>query len=181
MHRGNVTKAKFCICLCNWSLCCLCVYNCQLCLKVNCGFVFVHVFAFLFSWWVFLFEVWTQRGDSSAFKRSILILTYPNIPVHSIAFTKRFDQKNEKNISVFALFKCKVGQPHSLCVDTKGRSSAFKTSFFILTDPDIPKNSIAFYNRSDQRKGKMKPPPNPFTQVQEEYFKANTHNNWFLS
>ena len=65
--------------------------------------------------------------------------------MHSIAFTKRFDQKNEKNISVFALFKCKVGQPHSLCVDTKGRSSAFKTSFFILTDPDIPKNSIAFY------------------------------------
>ena len=110
------------------------------------------------------------------------MLTYPNNPVHSIAFINRSDQKKMKK-SIFVTlvyapyFICTVGQPHSLCVDTKGRSSAFKTSFFILTDPDIPKNSIAFYNRSDQRKGKMKPPPNPFTQVQEEYFKANTHNN----
>ena len=73
-------------------------------------------------------------------------------------------------------FKYTVGQPHSLCVGTKGRSSAFKISFFMLTDPVIPMNSIAFYQRSDQRKGKMKPPPNPFTQVQAEYFKANTHD-----
>ena len=35
-------------------------------------------------------------------------------------------------------------------------------------------HSIAFYNRSDQRKGKMKPPPNPFTQVQNIF--TNTHN-----
>ena len=60
------------------------------------------------------------------------------------------------------------------------RSSAFKISFFMLTDPVIPMNSIAFYQRSDQRKGKMKPPPNPFTQVQAEYFKANTHDNWIF-
>ena len=77
-------------------------------------------------------------------------------------------------------FKYTVGQPHSLCVDTKGRSNAFKISFFMLTDPVIPMNSIAFYHRSDQRKGKMKPPPNPFTQVQAEYFKANTHDNWIF-
>ena len=57
----------------------------------------------------------------------------------------------------------------------KGGSRAFKISFFMLTDPDIPKNSIAFYHRSDQRKGKMKPPPNPFTQVQNIF--TNTHDN----
>ena len=52
---------------------------------------------------------------------------------------------------------------------------AFKISFFMLTDPDIPMNSIVFYHRSDQRKGKMKPPPNPFTQVLNIF--TNTHDN----
>ena len=40
-------------------------------------------------------------------------------------------------------------------------------------------HSIAFYNRSDQRKGKMKPPPNPFTQVQNILRQTHTTTKYF--
>ena len=51
----------------------------------------------------------------------------------------------------------------------------------MLTDPDIPMNSIAFYHRSDQRKGKMKPPPNPFTQVQNILRQTHTTTDFFTN